>query len=213
MVKRAAGRAVKKKRETSRKTAERFQKIKKRMLRPIKKRRKRAIEQRGVLYENLPEEIQKIVDEIKNARLRRLRGVSSVSMGTAFNIVEIMKKQGVRSPRHIAFGMVVGAMGTLDYLLSESILRRRNKKLEDIVINSTDPRIQFLRIKYPFFLVDFDGNLIFTTRKRFLKIFGRLRGKTPIGGKRRKPEISEELRELLGQTPLSKKVRKRVSKK
>jgi hypothetical protein len=67
------------------------------------------------------------------------------------------------------------------------------KKLEKLIMDSKHPRISVLRVKYPFFLIDRSGNLIFTDKQRLLMLFGRLRGKTPRGGLQRTFPSPEEV--------------------
>lgn len=150
-------------------------------------RRQKVIEERGIRYEELPIEIKGVVDKIKKARAGRIRGAAFAGAGAAYDMAS-----APGSEKHI--GVISAAIyGGIDYLASNTQIRKHMKTLERLIRDSNDPKISALRVKYPFFLVDVHGNIIFTTKQRILALFGRLRGRTIKGGLQRVFPSPEEI--------------------
>jgi len=167
-------------------------------LRVVKKtRRQRAIEERGVEYDKLPVEMKRIVDGILAHRGSLSMEVLIVAVGAAYDMYNVSQDSKSKPIGAIS----AGAFAAIDHLVSDLYIRKAVKKLEQLVMESDNKRIALLRAKYPFFLIDRKGNLIFTTRRRILKLFGRLRGRTLKGGLHRSfpsPErVMKKQRKLL----------------
>lgn len=175
--------------ESRREAAQRAQKAEVRVRVKRKSRRQRAIEERGIRFEELPGEIKKVIEKIKEERSGKiLRGIVLGGGTAAYTIFRGGKFKGKEI---IAFGAFIGATIATEEILSQAKQTSMHRKLERLLEQSMDPRIELLSLQYPFFLVDRGGNLIFTTKERFLKVYGRMRGKT--GKQRIAPDIEKYL--------------------
>lgn len=148
-------------------------KIGKNLLTAAKRRsrlkRQRVVEERRINYLQLPPEIRSVVGEVRRGRLTR--DVWIVAGGAGMPYLVVGKPYGI--------GAVAG--GATVVAVSNAFIKKRIKTLERLIGETEHPRISELRKQYPFFLVDWRGNIVFTTRNRVLKLFGRARGKTKKG--------------------------------
>ncbi len=152
-----------------------------RTIRNPKAAKRVVIKERGFNYEELPDEIRKHVDKIKTARFERnVAGVllSLSAGGLLYLITSSMKGRTpeTRSTRLLA-GFTGASFGASVISVFEGAkkVRKALEELGDSIKNSKNPKIQRLRKRYSYVIVDRKGNIIFTNVNR--KLFGRKRVK------------------------------------
>ncbi len=137
--------------------------------------RKKAIEQRGIAADKLPKRIK---DSTKF--IRALRRITEGVMGagivaTSIGLIVAPRVAGAE------IGIFIG--GASAKLASTGRFRAEMKELENKINTSRNPRLVKLRTKYPFWLIDTQGNLIFTDKARLMKLLGRRRARTQTAQK------------------------------
>ena len=147
-------------------------------------RLERVIMERGLKREELPREIKEVVNGILDYRRKMPWKAFYIALGSAYDMYRIAQGSKAKPVATISAAL----FAAIDALASDVYIRKAIKKLEQLIAKSDHPKIVLLRTRYPFFLIDRHGNLIFTDRKRILRLFGRLRGKTQTSLQREFPK-------------------------
>lgn len=146
---------------------------------------KKAIKERGIKHSKLPNEIKEVVDKIIDARSKRVGPAASgavgiIALGGGFgaDMRNVIKEPETLTTVVEILGATVAGLSSGPLQAQNQAVRQGVRELERRVKRSGNPQIRKLKGKYPYFLVDLRGNLIFTTKERILEILGRERGKT-----------------------------------
>jgi len=134
-----------------------------------------TVSKRCKFHDELPVNIRGIVNEIYLERYNRFHRHSLKPVGAGMVIWGVVSKTPafITTGGKLFFGVGGGYRPTVSKIrsLGDCYLR-----LNEAIVKSSDPKIMEFREKYPFFKIDINGNLIFTTQNRIMGI-GRMRGK------------------------------------
>ena len=158
--------------------------------RVLRARAGRVVDERGVFYKQLPENIRKIVDEIYWVQFGRRRKLLSIAAGTpllAFGTLE-------RIPAMMEAGVDV-ASGRFLPPSRRGSLRKCYKRLRQEVAETNNGKIRGLRESIPNYRIEVDifGNIFFKPKRM------------PARARERQPEIAKP-----GRVPAGKLVGARV---